>query len=148
MVNKKLKNLLKKLFENKEFEMSLIDEESSWDEDERDYVTEDTIYDFKFHVVVRSVLGEGSGAVGDMDIIIDDITKDGESVYLGWVEIGYSENVWYMEELKIKFYYEYLENVPFSVYTNFYGHDEKRDDDTIQESVIKRVIKEILKYGK
>jgi len=150
MVNKKLKNLLKKLFENKEFEMSIIDEESSWDEDERDYVTEDTIYDFKFHVVVRSVLGEGSRAVGDMGIIIDDITKDGESVYLGWVEIGYSENVWYMEELKTKFYYEYLENVPFSVYTNFYGHDEKRDDDNLdlQESVIKRVIKEILKYGK
>ena len=146
MVNKKLKNLLKKLFENKEFEMSLIDEEFSWDEDERDYTTKDVIYDFKFHVVVISVLGEGSRAVGDMGIIIDDITKDGESVYLGWVEIDYSENVWYMEELKTKFYYEYLENVPFSVYTNFYGHDEKRyDDDTIQESVIKRVIKEILK---
>jgi len=143
MENKKLKNLLKKLFENKEFEMSIIDEESSWDEDERDYVTEDTIYDFKFHVVVRSVFGEGSRAVGDMDIIIDDITKDGESVYLGWVEIGYSENVWYMEELGMKFYYEYLENLPFSVYTNFYGHDEKRDDeDTIQESVIKKIVKE------
>ena len=127
--------------------MSLIDEEFSWDEDERDYTTKDVIYDFKFHVVVISVLGEGSRAVGDMGIIIDDITKDGESVYLGWVEIDYSENVWYMEELKTKFYYEYLENVPFSVYTNFYGHDEKRDDDNLdlQESVIKKIVREILK---
>lgn len=142
-MNKKLKNLLKKLFENKEFEMSIIDEESSWDEDERDYITEDTIYNFKFHVVVRSVLGEGSRAVGDMDIIIDDITRDGDGYYFDWVESGYSMYAWYIEELKTKFYYEYLENVPFSVYTNFYGHDEKRyDDDTIEESVIKKIVKE------
>ena len=143
MENKKLKNLLKKLFENKEFEMSLIDEESSWDEDERDYITEDTIYDFKFHVVVRSVVGEGAGAVGDMDIIIDSITKDGDDHYHDWVDRNYSSSTWYIEELGMKFYYEYLENLPFSVYTNFYGHDEKRyDDDTIQESVIKRIVRE------
>jgi hypothetical protein len=146
MENLKIKKLLKKLFENKEFEMSLIDEESSWDEDERDYTTEDVIYDFKFHIVVRSVLGEGSRAVGDIDIMIDDITKDGDGYYFDWVESGYGERVWYIEELETKFYYEYLENLPFSVYTNFYGHDEKRYDDNsdLLESVIKKNIRKLL----
>ena len=137
-MNKKLKNLLKKLFENKEFEMSIIDEESSWDEDERDYITEDTIYNFKFHVVVRSVLGEGVGAVGDMDIIIDSITKDGDDYYHNWD----GNTAWYIDDLDEKFYLDYLEDLPFSVYTTVYGHDEKIDDDTIQESVIKRIVKE------
>jgi hypothetical protein len=145
MENKKLKNLLKKLFENKEFEMTITDEEYSWDEDERDYTTEEVTHDFKFHVVVRTVVGEGSGAVGDMDIIIDSITKDGDDYYHDWVDRNYSSSTWYIEELKEKFYLDFLEDLPFGVYMTVYGYDEKGKDDTIQESVIKRVIKEILK---
>jgi hypothetical protein len=145
MENKKLKNLLKKLFENKEFEMTITDEEYSWDEDERDYTTEEVTHDFKFNVVVRTVVGEGSGAVGDMDIIIDSITKDGDDYYHDWVDRNYSSSTWYIEELKEKFYLDFLEDLPFGVYMTVYGYDEKGKDDTIQESVIKRVIKEILK---
>jgi len=124
MKNQKLTSLLKKLFENKEFEMTLIDNENVYDG--YNYVTEEVKYDFKFHVVVESVLGVGTRAVGSIDIIIDDIVLDGESVYLGWAEIGYSDNVWYINELNSEFYDDYLKYLPFSVYTNVYGYDEKQ----------------------
>ena len=139
MVNTKLKNLLKKLFENKEFEMTLTDVEDVYDG--YNNVTQDIIYEFKFHVVVRSVLGEGSDAVGDLDIIVDSITKNGKDHYQYWADNGYKNTTWYIKELDETFYLDYLEVLPFSVYTTVYGHDEKRKGD-IDESVIKRVIKE------
>jgi len=143
--NEKLKNMLKKLFENKEFEMTLKDtEHDGWDG--YDYVTKDVIYEFKFHVVVRSVIGKGIDAVGDMDIIIDSITKNGDDYYHNWADNNYSDRVWYINELDEMFYLDYLEVLPFSVFTTVYGYDEKRKGESvIDESLIKRVIKEILK---
>jgi len=143
--NEKLKNMLKKLFENKEFEMTLTDtEHDGWDG--YDYVTKDVIYEFKFHVVVRSVIGKGIDAVGDMDIIIDSITKNGDDYYHNWADNNYSDRVWYINELDEMFYLDYLEVLPFSVFTTVYGYDEKRKGESvIDESLIKRVIKEILK---
>jgi hypothetical protein len=139
--NEKLKNMLKKLFENKEFEMTLTDTEDAWDG--YNYVTDDIVYEFKFHVVVRSVIGEGTRAVGDMDIIIDSITKNGKDHYQYWADNNYSDRVWYINELDETFYLDYLEMLPFSVYTSVHGHDEKRTKkDTIDESVIKRIITE------
>ena len=122
MKNQKLTSLLKKLFENKDFESSFEDAVTSWNDNETIYEE----YNFKFHVVVETVLGVGTRAVGGIDIIIDDILLDGESVYLGWAEIGYNDNVWYIEELNSKFYDDYLKYLPFSVYTNVYGYDEKQ----------------------
>jgi hypothetical protein len=142
MKNEKLISLLKKLFENKEFEMTLTDVEDVYDGFNN--VTQDIIYEFKFHVVVRSVVGESTDAVGDMDIIIDSITKNGKDHYQYWADNNYSERVWYINELDETFYLDYLGILPFSVYTSVHGHDEKRKGD-IDESVIKRVIKEILK---
>ena len=140
--NEKLKNMLKKLFENKEFEMTLKDVEHVYDG--LNNVTQDIIYEFKFHIVVRSVIGEGLNSVGDMDIIIDSITKNGKDHYQYWADNNYSDRAWYINELDETFYLDYLEDLPFSVYTSVHGHDEKRKGD-IDESVIKRVIKEILK---
>jgi hypothetical protein len=142
MKNQKLIDLLKKLFENKEFEMTLTDVEHVYDG--YNNVTQDINYEFKFHVVVRSVVGESTDAVGDMDIIIDSITKDGDDYYPVWADSGYGDAMWYINELDETFYLDYLEVLPFSVYTSVHGHDEKRKGD-IDESVIKRVIKEILK---
>ncbi len=141
--NEKLKNMLKKLFENKEFEMTL----DAWDG--YDYATYDVVYEFKFHVVVRSVIGKGIDAVGDVDIIIDSITKNGEDYYHNWVESDYDNDIWYIQGLRDDFYLEYLEDLPFSVYTTVYGYDEKRKGESvIDESLIKKVIKEILKKNK
>ena len=122
--NIKLETLLKKVLENKEFEYSFTDRtEGVWDGHEYERVEED--YTFKYHMVVNYVLGVGSGSVADIDVIIDDIILDGESVYDGWSEIGYSENVWYIEHL-----HEYLKDdvfnvFPFSIYPTYYGHDEE-----------------------
>ena len=139
--NEKLKNMLKKLFENKEFEMTLTDVEHVYDG--LNNVTQDIIYEFKFHIVVRSVIGTGIDAVGDIDIIIDSITKNGEDFYHIWANRAYNDSLWYIRELDEKFYLEYLEMLPFSVYTSVYGHDEKRKGD-IDESVIKRIIRKLL----
>jgi CRISPR/Cas system CMR subunit Cmr6 (Cas7 group RAMP superfamily) len=141
MANNKLKNMLKKLFENKEFEMTFTDAWDTWDG--YDYVTDDIVYEFKFRVVVRSVVGEGSDAVGDMDIIIDSITKDGKDHYHNWADNGYNDTTWYIKELDNRFYLDYLEGLPFDVYSTIYGHDENRTKkDTIDESVIKRIVRE------
>jgi hypothetical protein len=123
MENLKVKKLLQKLFENRKFDMSIIDEESSWDG--YDYVIEDVNYEFKFHVVVNQVLGNGSNAIGDIDIIIDDISKDGDEYYYDFVERNYSESTWYIQELRDRFYDEYLEDIPFNVYMTVYGYDEE-----------------------
>jgi hypothetical protein len=139
MKNEKLISLLKKLFENKEFEMTLTDVEDVYDGFNN--VTQDIIYEFKFHVVVRSVVGESTDAVGDMDIIIDSIIKNGEDYYPVWADKNYSDRIWYIHELDETFYLDYLEVLPFSVYTSVHGHDEKRNGD-IDESVIKRIIRE------
>lgn len=124
MKNQKLIDLLKKLFENKEFEMTLTDVEHVYDG--YNNVTQDINYEFKFHVVVRSVLGKGVEAVGDMDIIIDSITKDGDDYYPVWADSGYGDAMWYINELDETFYLDYLGILPFSVYTTVYGHDEER----------------------
>lgn len=139
MKNEKLISLLKKLFENKKFEMTLTDVEHVYDG--YNNVTQDINYEFKFHVVVRSVVGESTDAVGDMDIIIDSITKNGEDYYPVWADKNYSDRIWYIHELDETFYLDYLEVLPFSVYTSVHGHDEKRKGD-IDESVIKRIIRE------
>ena len=145
MVNLKLKNLLKRVFEGREFKITITDEEYSWDEYERDYTTEDVDYEFKFRVIVNQVLGNGSTAVGDIDIIIDDITKDGDEYYYDFIGRDYSESTWYIQELRERFYNEYLSEIPFSVYSTVYGHDENKTiKDTIDESVIKRIIKKLL----
>jgi hypothetical protein len=141
--NEKLKNLLKKLFENKEFEMTLTDVEHVYDG--LNNVTQDIIYEFKFHIVVRSVIGTGIDAVGDIDIIIDSITKNGEDFYHIWAKRAYNDSLWYIRELDETFYLDYLDNLPFSVYSTVYGHDENRTKkNTIDESVIKRIIRKLL----
>ena len=141
--NEKLKNLLKKLFENKEFEMTLTDVEHVYDG--LNNVTQDIIYEFKFHIVVRSVIGTGIDAVGDIDIIIDSMTKNGEDYYYKWAERAYNDSLWYIRELDETFYLDHLEDLPFSVYSTVYGHDENRTKkNTIDESVIKRIIRKLL----
>lgn len=60
-----------------------------------------------------------------MDIIIDSITKNGEDYYSVWADNGYKEVAWYIRELDETFYVDYLEILPFSVYTSVYGHDER-----------------------
>jgi len=123
--------------------MTLTDTEHAYDG--YNYVTEDIIYEFKFHVVVNSVLGKGTRSVGDINIIIDSITKNGNDYYNNWVNRNYDDVAWYIDELDDKFHDEYFSYLPFSIHTNFYGYDQKiNEEDTILESVIKKIIRKLL----
>jgi antitoxin component of RelBE/YafQ-DinJ toxin-antitoxin module len=122
--NLKVKKLLQNLLENKDFNISFEDEEYVYalgaDYEELVY----TPYEFKFHMIVKKVYGEGSNTIAKIDVIIDDIQKDNEDFYDEWVSDGYNEDVWYIEELGDKIKQELLEDLPFSIYLTFYGYDE------------------------
>ena len=116
--NTKVKNLLKKLFENKEYEFSFKDK---WEDLDGHIET----YTFHYHIEILNAIGVGSDTIARVQVIIDDILLDGESVYDGWVEIGYSNNVWYINNLENHLDEEFFDVFPFSIYVNFYGHDEE-----------------------
>jgi hypothetical protein len=84
-------------------------------------------------------------AVGNINIIIDSITKDGDDYYNNWVNRHYDDGAWYIDELHDKFHDEYFSHLPFSVHANFYGYDQERnEEDTILESVIKKIVRKLL----
>lgn len=118
--NIKIKNLLKGLFENQEFETTFQDNVTSWNDEEDIY--ED--YTFKYYIEVGKVLGEGTKTVASINVIITDFTLDGEDVILGWKEINYSEDVWYINELDEKIYEEKMKDIPISIYLTFYSQEE------------------------
>jgi hypothetical protein len=146
--NIKLKNLLKKVLENKELEYSFKDRtEGVWDGNDYEIIDED--YTFKYHMIVNYVLGVGSGSVADIDVIIDDIIVDGESVYDGWVEIGYSQNAWYIDKLHDHLNDEFFNSFPFSIYPTFYGHNEEKESlnegkDMSQNLKVKKLLQNLL----
>jgi hypothetical protein len=122
--NQKLKDLLKGLFENKQYETTIIDEELYFDDENSEMYVDDE-YEFKYTMRVGSVVGEGTGAVGDIQVIISSITRNGEDFYSNWILDEYSSNTWYMSELEERINNEYFDLIPFSVYITIYGYDEK-----------------------
>ena len=121
--NIKIKNLLKGMFENQEFEKTYQDEVTSWNDEEEVY--ED--YTFKYYMEVGKVLGEGTMTVAGINVIITDITRDGDDFYYVWKEDEYSENVWYIGELENQIYEEELIDIPISIYLTCYAEDEYKN---------------------
>ena len=111
--NQKLKNLLKKLFENKEYKSTIFDGVFA------------DVYDFYYTMRVGAVVGEGSTAVGDVQVTISSITVNGEDFYSNWVLDKYSNNTWYISDLNDLIWKEHFDLIPFSVYLTIYGHDEE-----------------------
>lgn len=120
--NLKLKKLLKKVLENKEYNYLYEDEVNSWNRDE--IVYDD--YVLTYTMEVGDVIGEGSDSVAGVNVIISDITKNDESVYHKWVEEDYSQLEWYISELYAHLNDEVFSNFPFSIHPTFYGYDEER----------------------
>ena len=114
--NQKLKNLLKKLFENKEYKSTIFDGE---------FADEVDVYDFYYTMRVGAVVGEGSNAVGDVQVTISSITVNGEDFYPNWVLDNYSNNTLYMSDLNDLIWKEHFDLIPFSVYLTIYGYDEE-----------------------
>lgn len=118
--NIKIKNLLKGLFENQEFETTYQDEVTSWNDEEEVYEE----YTFKYYMEVGKVLGEGTKTVASINVIITEFTNDGEDKMLVWKEDDYSENVWYIRSLEDKIYEDKLKDIPISIYPTFYSQEE------------------------
>ena len=118
--NLKIKNTLKKLYENQEFENSFEDDVTSWDDNETVYEE----YVFKYYFKVGKVLGEGDKTVASINVIITDIQKDGDDYYYDWVENNYYEMIWYIEHLERMLIEEMTKDFPISIYLTFYGYDE------------------------
>lgn len=118
--NIKIKNVLKNIYEGQEFEASFDDEVYTGDVDNLTSVK----YVFKYYFKVKEVFGEDDSSVASLDVIITDFTVDGEDMMLGWKEIGYNENVWYIRELENNIHEEISGYIPVSIYLNFYSKDE------------------------
>ena len=119
--NLKIKNTLKKLYENQEFESSFEDEVTSWDDNETIYEE----YVFRYFMEVGKVLGEEDRTAAAINVIITDIQKDGDDYYYDWADNKeYSEYTWYIERLENMLNKEMNTDFPISIYLIFYGYDE------------------------
>jgi hypothetical protein len=117
--NLKIKQTLKRTFENKTYESSFEDEVTSWG-GESDYEE----YIFKYYIEIGKVIGKGGDTVAGINVVITDIHRDGDDYYYDWAESDYSENAWYIDKLSDILYDEIFSMYPFSIYPTFYGDDE------------------------
>jgi hypothetical protein len=119
--NLKIKNTLKKLYENQEFESSFEDAVTGWNDNE----TINEEYVFRYFMEVGKVLGEEDRTVASINVIITDIQKDDDDYYYDWADNNnYSEYTWYIDELKKTLTEEMNTDFPISIYLTFYGYDE------------------------
>ena len=121
--NIKIKNLLKGLFENQEFETTFQDDVTSWNDEEEIYEE----YTFKYYMEVGKVLGEGTMTVAGINIIITEFTNDGEDKMFVWKEEGYDEYAWYIVSLENEIYEDKLKDIPISTYLTCYAEDEYKN---------------------
>ena len=121
--NLKIKNTLKKVYENQDFETSFEDELISWNDNESIYEK----YTFKYYMEVGKVLGEGTRTVAGINIIITEFTNDGEDKMLVWKEENYDEHAWYIVSLENEIYEDKLKVIPISTYLTCYAEDEYKN---------------------
>ena len=122
--NIKIKNFLKNLYEGNEYESSFNDEVYEWNGDFDE--PKEVEYVFRYNINVESVYGESDKTMTGMGVIINEFTVDGENMIPGWKEIGYNEDVWYIEKLSDIILDEMINVFPMSIYLTFYGKDEVR----------------------
>lgn len=123
--NIKLKNLLKHLYEDKEFHTSFEDEVYSWngDNDVLDYEE----YSFTYKFKVKKVYGKDSDAVASVDLIITDFQRDGDDFMWQWDEDDYNDGIWYINELEERVSEEMMKDVPISIHLTIWSIDEYED---------------------
>ena len=121
--NLKIKNTLKKVYENQDFETSFEDELISWNDNESIYEE----YTFKYYIEVGKVLGKGTMTVASINIIITEFTVDGEDKMFVWKEEGYDEYAWYIVSLENEIYEDKLKDIPISTYLTCYAEDEYKN---------------------
>ena len=123
--NEKLKNLLKHLYEGKEFHTSFEDEVYSWNGDDDVLVYEEYSFTYKFKV--KYVTGKDSDAVASVDLIITDFQRDGDDFMWQWAEDDYNHGIWYIVELEERVGGEMMKDVPISIHLTIWSIDEYED---------------------
>lgn len=112
--NLKLKRILKKLFENQEFETLIKDGSFTWNGYE--YTPPDE-YVFNYYCVIDQALGQGSKSVVSIDIVITKFTtKFGVDKF--------DDRDWYINPLEDLIYKELFSDFPVSFYFEFYTEEE------------------------
>jgi len=112
--NLKLKRILKKLFENQEFETLIKDGHFTWDEGE---YTPPNEYVFNYYCVINQALGQGSKSVVSIDIVITKFTTN------GGVD-KFDDRDWYISLLEDLIYKELFSDFPVSFYFESYTEEE------------------------
>lgn len=125
--NEKLKNLLKHIYEGKEFHTSFEDEVYSWNGDDQVWDYEEYSFTYKFKV--KKVYGKDSDAVASVDLIITDFQKDGDDFMWQWDDDRdiYNHGIWYIEELEERVGGEMMKDVPISIHLTIWSIDEYED---------------------
>lgn len=123
--NERLKNLLKHIYEGKEFHTSFEDEVYSWNGD--DDVIDYEEYSFTYKFKVKKVYGEDSDAVASVDLIVTDIQRDGDDFMWQWTEVSYNDRIWYISELEDRVSEEMMKDVPISIHLTIWSIDEYED---------------------
>ena len=125
--NEKLKNLLKHIYEGKEFHTSFEDEVYSWNGDDQVFDYEEYSFTYKFKV--KKVYGKDSDAVASVDLIITDFQKDGDDFMWQWDDDRdiYNHGIWYIEELEERVGGEMMKDVPISIHLTIWSIDEYED---------------------
>lgn len=118
--NIKLKNHLKKVFENEDFETTFQDEVTLFYDDETVYEE----YTFKYYMEVGKVLGKGDLSIAIINVILTEIKRDEEDFMYDWAEDQYDENTWYINQLDNTMHEEMFKYYPISIHLNFYSYDE------------------------
>ena len=125
--NEKLKNLLKHIYEGKEFHTSFEDEVYAWDGDDQVFDYEEYSFTYKFKV--KKVYGKDSDAVASVDLIITDFQRDGDDFMWQWDEDRdiYNHGIWYIAELEERVGGEMMKDVPISIHLTIWSIDEYED---------------------
>ena len=123
--NIKLKNLLKHLYEGKEFHTSFEDEVYSWNGDDQVFDYEEYSFTYKFKV--KKVYGKDSDAVTSVDLIITDFQRDGDDFMWQWDEDDYNDGIWYINKLEERVGGEMMKDVPISIHLTIWSIDEYED---------------------
>jgi hypothetical protein len=117
----KLVNTLKKLYQGHEYITTFEDEIISWNETDEEYIEK---WEIKYYLILNQVLGDGSNAIVNFDVIVTDIIVDGDSRYYIWEEGGHYQDEWYISKVEKDLYDTIGTDFPLSFYFTFYGEDE------------------------
>lgn len=119
----KLFNTLKKLYQGHEYTTTFEDEVTSWKTNEV-YIEE---WEITYYLILNEILGSGSDAIVNFNVIITNIIVDGDDQYHRWEDDDFDENEWYIQRVEYDLEKTLSSEFPLSFHFNFYDEEEYND---------------------